>query len=242
VLCLLPGPLGAVHDAGTTQIVFPTGEIPYRSWMLPLNVVAQAVVKNFGDSAASFQVQLRIDTALVETSQVTDLPPQESVLVQFPVLLPDSGMHSITCSTALAGDVQPANDRIVESFETYLTYLNVGFLNPGHRAQVGDAIIPMGVQGTHYLTPLSFGVSCSFLSTSAGVFRSRFIPPTPFDSLRRRNPSLQLLPAKSALRGPPSQPEPFRPGETASFSLGFGFRAYLVQPIKPVKTFNLHIG
>ncbi len=143
MLFLLPGPLGAVHDVGTTQIIFPNGEIPYRHWMLPLNVQAQAVVKNFGDSATSFQVQLRIDTALVETSQVFNLPPQESVLVQFPVLLPDSGMHSITCSTALAGDVQPANDRIVESFETYLTYLNVGFLNPGHRAQVGDAIIPM---------------------------------------------------------------------------------------------------
>jgi hypothetical protein len=55
------------------------------------------------------------------------------------------------------------------------------------------------------------------------------------------NPSLQLLPAKGTLRGPPSQPKPFRPGEPASFSLGFGFRAYLVQPIKPVKTFNLHI-
>jgi hypothetical protein len=62
------------------------------------------------------------------------------------------------------------------------------------------------------------------------------------NSLRRWNPSLQLLPAKGTLRGPPSEPEPFRPGEPASFSLGFGFGAYLVQPVKPVKTFNLHIG
>ena len=48
------------------------------------------------------------------------------------------------------------------------------------------------------------------------------------NSLRCWNSGLQLLPAKGTLRGPPSQSEPFRPGEPASFSLGFGFRAYLV--------------
>lgn len=54
VLFLLSGPLGAVCDVGTTQIAFPNGGIPYRQWMLPLNVRAQAMVRNFGDSAASF--------------------------------------------------------------------------------------------------------------------------------------------------------------------------------------------
>jgi hypothetical protein len=147
VLFLLPGPLGAVRDAGTTQIVFPNGEIPYRHWMLPLNVEAQAVVKNFGDSAASFQVQLRIDTALVGTSQVTDLPPQESVLVQFPVLLPESGIHSIACSTTLAGDVQSANDRLAASFETFESGLSVTFFAPHGTVQVGDTVTPLVLVG-----------------------------------------------------------------------------------------------
>jgi len=75
VLFLLPAPLSAVRDVGTTEIVFPNGRVRYQEWMLPLNVQAQAVVRNFGDSAASFPVQLRIDTALVGTSEVTDLLP-----------------------------------------------------------------------------------------------------------------------------------------------------------------------
>jgi hypothetical protein len=139
VFLLLPAPLGAVRDAGTTQVIFPTGEIPYEAWMLPLNVQAQAMVKNFGDSTMSFPVQLRIDTALVGTCQVTNLPAHESVLVWFPVTLPDSGTHSIACSTELVGDVQPANDRIVDSFETYLKRVRVVPLSP-ETAQVGATI------------------------------------------------------------------------------------------------------
>jgi hypothetical protein len=132
--------MGATRDAGTTQIVFPNGEIRYRDWMLPLNVQAQAVVKNFGDSTASFPVQLRIDAALVETSQVTDLLPQESALVQFPVTLPETGTHSIACSTALLGDVQPANDWIAASFETFESRLDVGPF-PSCTVQVGDPFV-----------------------------------------------------------------------------------------------------
>ena len=140
ILLLLPAPLGAVRDAGTTQIIFPNGQVFYRQWMLPLNVQAQAVVKNFGDSAASFQVQLRIDTASVDTSQVTDLPPQESALVQFPVTLSEFGTHSIACSTALAGDVQPANDRIVTSFETFESHLAVR-IPASCTMRIGDTFI-----------------------------------------------------------------------------------------------------
>ena len=140
MLCLLPAPLSAMRDVGATEIVFPNGEVRYRDWMLPLNVQAQAVVKNFGDSTVSFTVHLRIDTASVGTSEVTDLPPQESALVQFPVTLPETGAHSISCSTALAGDVQPANDRIVDSFETFWSGLYVTFFTPHGTVRVGDTI------------------------------------------------------------------------------------------------------
>jgi len=149
VLFLLPAPLSAVRDVGTTEIVFPNGRVRYQEWMLPLNVQAQAVVRNFGDSAASFPVQLRIDTALVGTSEVTDLLPQESALVQFPVLLPETGTHPIACSTALAGDAQPANDRIVASFETFESHLDFGSSPPPPcTMQVGDTIVPF-VHGTN---------------------------------------------------------------------------------------------
>jgi hypothetical protein len=110
--------------------------------MLPLNVQAQAVVKNFGDSAASFPVWFRMDTALVGMWQVVNLPPQETALVQFPVTLPESGGHSIACSTALAGDDQPTNDRIIAWFEMVESYLDVS-PPPPCTVQVGDAIIPM---------------------------------------------------------------------------------------------------
>jgi hypothetical protein len=186
VLFLLPAPLGAVRDAGTTQIIFPNGEVFYRQWMLPLNVQAQAVVKNFGDSAASFQVQLRIDTAPVETSQVTDLPPQESALVQFPVTLPEFGTHSIACSTALAGDVQPANDRTVTSFETFESHLAVR-IPASCTTRIGDTLIFWAV-ATNNGTRLEGG---AFLLTISRLADSMVV----YEDVE----SVWVLPTQSAL-------------------------------------------
>jgi len=182
---LLPGPLDAVRDAGTTQIVFPNGEIRYRQWMLPLNVQAQAVVKNFGDSAASFPVWFRMDTTLVGMTQVANLPPQETALVQFPVTLPESGMHSIACSTALVGDDQPANDRIAAWFETWESHLDVG-LFPSCTLRIGDTLVPLAsARNRAEAEGAMFLLTISRLADSTVVYSSA--------------ESVYLLPQQSAL-------------------------------------------
>ena len=139
VLFLLPGPLGAVRDVGATAIVFPKGLIRWAGQ--PLQVQAQAVVRNFADSAASFPVLLRIDDQTAETTRVQDLAPLTSDTVEFPITLPESAEHTISCSTALTGDVQRGNDWVLASFRVLPRDIGIKGIElfPGDSLCIGDS-------------------------------------------------------------------------------------------------------
>ena len=94
-------------DVGVVRIIAPTS-----AWVdSGMVVTPQAMVRNFGNLTASFPVIFRIDTFYTDTQDVVNLNPLDSTVVSFTDWLAlQRGTHTTKCSTALAGDINPAND------------------------------------------------------------------------------------------------------------------------------------
>lgn len=100
------------RDVGATRILAPVGQVD--SGMV---VVPQAVVENLGDTQETFDVMLRVGSTFADTQSVT-LAAGASDTVDFLDWLAETlGVHVVCCSTALAGDDDPANDLAVDSCE-----------------------------------------------------------------------------------------------------------------------------
>jgi hypothetical protein len=142
MLFMLPSSLNATLDVGTTQVLFPKGLIRWERWNgHPPPVAAQMVVKNFGESPVSFSVLLKVDTVLVGTAQVESLAAQTTDTLEIPFALPESLGHLVSCSTALTGDEQPANDRLQEQFMVVPRDVIFGSMPPWDTARMGDIIL-----------------------------------------------------------------------------------------------------
>jgi hypothetical protein len=103
-------------DVGALAIVVPTDTID------TFPKIPRAVVKNFGETALTFNVVFRIlDNTDAEvysgTAQATGLAPDSSVMLAFPVWggHHPEGDYTARCSTAL-GDAYPENDVVSSSF------------------------------------------------------------------------------------------------------------------------------
>jgi hypothetical protein len=142
LLFTLPSLLNATLDVGTTQIIFPSGLIRWERWNgQPPPVAAQVVVKNFGESPVSFSVLLSIDRVPVETAQVESLNAYATDTLEIPFALPESLGHLVSCSTALTGDQQPANDRLQEQFTVVPRDVIFGSMPPWDTVTMGDLIM-----------------------------------------------------------------------------------------------------
>lgn len=120
VICLLfavsAGLSVAATDVGVDSILFeryyPPGDSfePVAAW------------HNFGDSAAAFTAWFGLadpESSLVYVDSVTVLslgPSAETTLAFRPHLLDMAGRWVARCSTAAAGDTNPANDTLVRDF------------------------------------------------------------------------------------------------------------------------------
>lgn len=139
---MLPSLLNATLDVGTTQIIFPNGLIRWERWNgHPPPVAAQVVVRNFSESPVSFAVRLSVDSALVGTVQVESLAALTTDTIEIPFTLPESLGHLVSCSTALTGDQQPANDRLQEQFAVVPRDVIFGSMPPWDTATMGDIIV-----------------------------------------------------------------------------------------------------
>jgi hypothetical protein len=79
-------------------------------------VVPMGIVKNFGDSTASFPLLFTIDTVYADTQNVSELASGEQDTVAFDTWLAiERGRHTARCSTALAEDESTANDRVARN-------------------------------------------------------------------------------------------------------------------------------
>ncbi|MFO7652095.1 MAG: T9SS type A sorting domain-containing protein [bacterium] len=99
------------HDVGVTRVLAPVGMVDSGQ-----SVVPACSVYNWGAATESYLVRLRIGSTHTDTARVTGHAPGTARLVSFPAWTARvRGWSAVRCSTELAGDLAPANDRRADS-------------------------------------------------------------------------------------------------------------------------------
>ncbi|MDH5683003.1 MAG: T9SS type A sorting domain-containing protein [candidate division WOR-3 bacterium] len=95
-----------IRDVGVVQIIQPTGTVDSSAIIMP-----QAMVRNYGNVQATFPVIFRIGTFYADTQTVVNLSPGQSKVVNFNNwVVSQRNTHTVKCTTAYAGDMDPTND------------------------------------------------------------------------------------------------------------------------------------
>ncbi len=98
-------------DVGVMSITWPTGWLDSGSVGQP-----RALVTNLGSDPESFRARFRIGAFYDDTVEVLALAPDETVEVAFArCSLVERGRQAVTCSTLVAGDLNPENNYCCES-------------------------------------------------------------------------------------------------------------------------------
>lgn len=165
---VVTGALGfePIHDVGVTAIVAPRGTIDSGT------VVAPACsVRNHGNTAESYSVRLHIGDDYDTTATVTAQAPGTTVAVGFPIWTASvPGSFALSCSTELAVDAVPANDRRLDSGVIVVPVRDVGvtaIIAPADTVDSGAVVVPMATVenfGTSEVTCVTwFGIGPSWV-------------------------------------------------------------------------------
>jgi hypothetical protein len=93
-------------DVGVVEITAPPDTVDSAHSVTPA-----AVVRNFGVTAATFDVRMRIGSFYSSTRSLNALKPDSTTDVSFDEWMPcESGVLAVCCSTMLAADCDPTND------------------------------------------------------------------------------------------------------------------------------------
>ncbi|MFO7637915.1 MAG: S8 family serine peptidase, partial [bacterium] len=99
------------YDVGVTSIVAPVGLVDSGATVTPA-----CSVHNYGNITVSYPVRLRIGAGYDTVATVLGHLAGTSRLVQFPAwIATHAGSNTVSCSTELARDREPANDRRTDS-------------------------------------------------------------------------------------------------------------------------------
>jgi hypothetical protein len=141
-------------DAGVTDILAPTGSIPYGQAITP-----KAVVANFGNGTQTFRVRFDIGTVYSDTQTVT-LNPGQSQTVLFSAWTPlVKGRQVTRAVTMLSGDDIPDNDMLEGSVDVYLIDVQpTAILKPAGYVDSGAVIEPKVRVKNNGTAPASFNV------------------------------------------------------------------------------------
>ncbi|MEO0081708.1 MAG: S8 family serine peptidase [candidate division WOR-3 bacterium] len=99
-----------VRDAAVAELVSPTGTV-YEDTV----IVPSAIVENLGTEQETFAVRLFIGAFYANETTMTVEPGAADTVWFEPWTAESLGTHPVRCSTALAGDVDPANDQVEDS-------------------------------------------------------------------------------------------------------------------------------
>jgi hypothetical protein len=126
-------------DVGVTRILAPSGTVDSAATLTPA-----CSVYNYGSAAQSYRVRLRIGSAYDDTARVTAHGPGTAAYVQFPAWTTlGRGDYAVTCSTELAGDAVPANDRQTGSVTVRVADVAAGpVLEPTDTVVTGTPVTP----------------------------------------------------------------------------------------------------
>jgi hypothetical protein len=110
-----------VRNVGATSITAPTGVMPLDTVVMPA-----ALLRNFGNTTDSFPVIFSIGTFYADTVRTND------TMVTFkPCTLSLAGTFGVECSTAMTGDVNPANDAVFDSVQVVGGGISGADMTPG---------------------------------------------------------------------------------------------------------------
>jgi len=140
----------ARHDVGTEIVLAPAGSLRGQDSVRP-----RARVRNHGTRTEKyFDVRFRIGAVYDRTVNVgTSLLPDSSVEVAFPAWVAVQGRFRASCSTQLAGDEDPTNDKKESEIEVRRPYLlsiepdTSGRMAPGERRSYRLAATLSGTAG-----------------------------------------------------------------------------------------------
>ncbi|MCX7837319.1 MAG: T9SS type A sorting domain-containing protein [candidate division WOR-3 bacterium] len=144
-------------DVGVTRIIAPG-----FAWIDSGTVVTpRAMVRNFGNVTASFPTIFRIGTFYNDTQYVNNLNPGDSIEVSFtPWTALQRGTHTIRCSTALTGDMNPTNN--ARSGMARVRVQDVGvveIVSPVGIVDSGAVVIPQARVANYGTGPATFSVT-----------------------------------------------------------------------------------
>ncbi|MEO0078692.1 MAG: M6 family metalloprotease domain-containing protein, partial [candidate division WOR-3 bacterium] len=100
-----------VTDAATVALLAPSGTVDSGTAVTPACTVA-----NYGTSAASFSVRMKVGSTYNQTAAVTNLTPGAKAYVTFAGWTATMrGSSAVTCSTELTGDLVQTNNKLTGS-------------------------------------------------------------------------------------------------------------------------------
>ena len=144
------------RDVGTSEIVAPIGAV------YPVPTIPQAAVHNYGMTTETFWARFTIKQGLLDiysdTAQATALGAGQTETLSFRSFAPFPGNFTAACSTMLAGDINDANDLLVEPFAVETLNFAPGWhevahvpLQPGNKdVKGGGSLVTMAATGRIY--------------------------------------------------------------------------------------------
>ncbi len=149
-------------DVGASEILAPTGNIPYG-----VPVTPQAKVKNYGSGNQTFPVEFKIGAVYADTQVVSNLASGDSAVVSFDPWTPTTtGNLSTRAVTLLGSDEVRGNDTVTGSVFVYLVDVQpTVIVRPVGEVDSGTVIAPQvrvrnnGTEGASFYVRLQIGTT-----------------------------------------------------------------------------------
>jgi len=143
------------HDVSCLWIQSPAGTVPAG-----VSVVPEAWTDNDGTHTESYWVRMKIGNVYDESVEVVDQDAGEGRRLYFPLwVLPEPGEYVVTCSTRLATDQVPSNDKYDTTCRVlYPRDVSADSITSPRRVGYYQELTPMGYITNHYNEELTFWV------------------------------------------------------------------------------------
>jgi len=161
-----------VVDVGVIDIGVPSGSYPLDTTVNPV-----ATWRNQGNVAATFQVFMTMldpggSPAYSASTMVLNLPAGSQVNISSfpPATLDTAGYWVVRCSTALAGDLDPANDTMGQTFRVGVPDVGIfDILGPSGWVQPMQAVVPQAWINNYGDFVMSFYARFTISDTATGA-------------------------------------------------------------------------
>jgi immune inhibitor A len=164
-----------MRDVSCSRLLVPFGTLDSGTVVTPACTVA-----NFGSASADYSVRMKIGAGYNATATVTGHATGTSRYLTFPVWTASPvGALAVSCSTELAGDLRPANDRQTGNVTVRQTQVHdvaclrivapAGLLDSGNTVAPGCSVANLGNQPESFSVRMRIGVTYDNTASVAGL-------------------------------------------------------------------------